>query len=276
MVDACKRVTATVSTMREYSLDVIKNGVLVERILHLQERIARAKDEVVIVGRDPPSDDGDDEKGGENGACHVRVEHASISRNHLAVRRRNDAGVLEVEDLESVHGSFMNGKKLIARERYVLRDGDVLQFGASTRRYLVIETNRDDDDDDDDDNDDDDKKGMDKPQPRPLPIRQQEQQQQQRRQQQKEEEDTMRAQREADAMLSAMEYDDEGRFKWMEYLARYQGTLSFRQQRIVDNLCAKEMRIRNLMKEVGNIERKADEKGAMTEGQRRQRYVIRT
>ena len=257
--------------MREYSLDVIKNGVCVDTI-DLHERIARGKKhqrDAVIFGRDPPHDDDhhdNDDDGhddGETGPCHVRLEHASISRLHLAVRRCDNAGQVEVEDLESVHGSFINGKRLRARAKYVIRDGDVLCFGASTRMYVVNEKNRNDHQHDGDN----DEKSVDKhAQQHHLLVQQEE------NEAAKVTDDAMRAQREADAMLSAMEYDDEGRFKWKEYLARYQGTLSLRQQKIVEKLYTKDMRVRNLMKEVENINRKADEK-ALTDGQRRQRCV---
>jgi len=41
-------------------------------------------------------------------------------------------------DLESTHGSFLNGEK-VATARYIeLKAGDVLRFGTSSREYVLM------------------------------------------------------------------------------------------------------------------------------------------
>lgn len=58
----------------------------------------------------------------------VRIPSADVSRKHC--RLRQDDGVLTVEDLESVNGTFLNGERIEGVE--VVRPGDRLQVGPVT------------------------------------------------------------------------------------------------------------------------------------------------
>jgi pSer/pThr/pTyr-binding forkhead associated (FHA) protein len=68
---------------------------------------------VVGIGRDQDMD--------------IVVDHASVSRRHVQVRLE-PSGRWAVEDLDSANGSFLNGRRLAAREP--LARGDEIAFGA--------------------------------------------------------------------------------------------------------------------------------------------------
>src|SRR5262245_49375776 len=55
----------------------------------------------------------------------VRIPSAQVSRQHCRLRLAD--GVLQVEDLGSVNGTFLNGKRVVGREP--VRPGDQLDIG---------------------------------------------------------------------------------------------------------------------------------------------------
>ena len=60
--------------------------------------------------------------------CTVRVPSAQVSRLHCRLRIEN--GVVTVEDLESINGTFVNGKRV--RDSEVVHPGDRLSVGPAT------------------------------------------------------------------------------------------------------------------------------------------------
>lgn len=50
-----------------------------------------------------------------------------VSRMHAAIRRGD--GALNLVDLGSVNGTFLNGQRLIPNRPHILRDGDEVKFG---------------------------------------------------------------------------------------------------------------------------------------------------
>jgi len=60
--------------------------------------------------------------------CTVRIPSAQVSRLHCRLRMAN--GVVTVEDLESVNGTFINGKRI--RDPEVVHPGDHLSVGPVT------------------------------------------------------------------------------------------------------------------------------------------------
>ena len=66
--------------------------------------------------------------------CAVRVDHASVSRNHAAIYV-DDA--VYVEDLGSSNGTKVNGRRLTTRHRELLPHGSLVEIGLAT---AVVQT----------------------------------------------------------------------------------------------------------------------------------------
>ncbi len=103
-----------------FVLEVIKDGVPVDEIPLTAARC--------LVGRAAD-------------AVQVPLAHASISRVHACFQRSTD-GLLYVADCASSHGSRLNKAPLPALKYVEARDGDVLQFGASTRIFALHKRGR--------------------------------------------------------------------------------------------------------------------------------------
>jgi len=68
--------------------------------------------------------------------CDVLIKHPSISNQHAAIVH-GKSGNMYLIDLDSMHGTKLNDKKLSAEKREVLQNNDIIRFGASTREYRV-------------------------------------------------------------------------------------------------------------------------------------------
>ncbi len=87
--------------------------------------------------------------GREVAVVDLPAEHPSVSKQHAVfqfryVEKRNEFGdrIGKVKpyliDLESANGTFLNGEQ-IEESRFVeVRDKDLIQFGESTREYVVM------------------------------------------------------------------------------------------------------------------------------------------
>ncbi|KAI5863928.1 SMAD/FHA domain-containing protein [Durotheca rogersii] len=87
--------------------------------------------------------------GRETVVVDLSAQHPSVSKQHAVIQfryieRRNEYGdkIGKVKpyliDLESANGTVLNGKK-VPESRYLeLRDKDMIQFGQSTREYVVM------------------------------------------------------------------------------------------------------------------------------------------
>lgn len=83
---------------------VIKSGSSKQRVMKL-------KCEETIVGRRPD--------------CDLRIPSNDVSRRHCLLSIHD--GCLNVEDLDSVNGTFLNGRKITGRQ--IVMPGDLLQIG---------------------------------------------------------------------------------------------------------------------------------------------------
>eukprot|EP00747_Dinoflagellata_sp_TGD_P210167 gnl/TRDRNA2_/TRDRNA2_83481_c0_seq1.p1 gnl/TRDRNA2_/TRDRNA2_83481_c0~~gnl/TRDRNA2_/TRDRNA2_83481_c0_seq1.p1 ORF type:complete len:245 (-),score=62.25 gnl/TRDRNA2_/TRDRNA2_83481_c0_seq1:81-815(-) len=99
----------------EPCLDVLKDGERVERYA------LSGPKETWTLGRDVQQ-------------CDFRLNHDSISRQHAAITVQK--GQMYLTDLKSVHGTFVDGRKLPANVPMRLTTGANLKFGASTRCYI--------------------------------------------------------------------------------------------------------------------------------------------
>lgn len=68
--------------------------------------------------------------------CDVLIKHPSISNQHAAIVH-GKSGNMYLIDLDSMHGTKLNEKKLSPEKREVLKNNDKIRFGASTREYIV-------------------------------------------------------------------------------------------------------------------------------------------
>ena len=88
--------------------------------------------------------------GREKTVCDVAVEHPSASKQHAVLQFRYVEKVvgefgekkghvgLYVLDLESANGTKLNGEVVPVSRFLECRTGDVIQFGESTREYVVL------------------------------------------------------------------------------------------------------------------------------------------
>lgn len=91
---------------------------------HHDEIIARypmEKDSQLLIGRDKP-------------IVQIEIPLAQVSRQHLIVRRKAD-GQMEIEDLQSTNGTFLNGERVT---QSTLQSGDVLSFSPRSSPYYLV------------------------------------------------------------------------------------------------------------------------------------------
>ena len=69
---------------------------------------------------------------GRDAGCEVVIDDTKASRKHARIIV--DRGVVEVEDLDSRNGTFLNGSKV---QRRLLRDGDEVRIGTTPLTYVV-------------------------------------------------------------------------------------------------------------------------------------------
>lgn len=75
---------------------------------------------------------------GRSTDCDLRLADASLSRTHAALHRRGDT--VQVEDLRSSEGTYVNGERLTAPR--VLQPGDVVRFARIQARFEVVGVTR--------------------------------------------------------------------------------------------------------------------------------------
>lgn len=69
----------------------------------------------------------------------IVTQHISISRQHAAILYHPDRKAYFVVDLKSFHGTFVNGKQLVAWEPRKVDSKDEITFGGSSRIYIIRE-----------------------------------------------------------------------------------------------------------------------------------------
>jgi pSer/pThr/pTyr-binding forkhead associated (FHA) protein len=107
------------ATGEPYTFYVIKEGVPQDCISLLPKETDST---FVTLGRIP--------------LCDIVLAHESISRFHMLFQF-DKAGKLHAYDLKSVHGTFLNKKKLEPYVYTLVQPGDCLKFGASRRLYFL-------------------------------------------------------------------------------------------------------------------------------------------
>ncbi|XP_065843422.1 nuclear inhibitor of protein phosphatase 1-like [Oscarella lobularis] len=100
-------------------LDVLKSGAFVEKIL-IDDKIG------YFFGRNKD-------------VCDVVIDHASCSRVHALLLYHKHVKRSFIVDLDSSHGTFVNGIRLEAKKPTPVEINSILSFGASTRTYSLRE-----------------------------------------------------------------------------------------------------------------------------------------
>lgn len=72
--------------------------------------------------------------GRQKGSVDVLILHPSSSRVHCIIQHRK-SGEVYLFDMSSAHGTYLNKKRIPAREYIPVSVGDMIKFGASTRLY---------------------------------------------------------------------------------------------------------------------------------------------
>jgi len=67
--------------------------------------------------------------------CTITLDHPSLSRKHAMICFQ-DLG-FTIIDLASTHGTKVDGKRLQQHQPVEIRSGSMLEFGASTRNYVL-------------------------------------------------------------------------------------------------------------------------------------------
>ena len=69
--------------------------------------------------------------------CSLHLEHASVSWRHASLRWNGNAW--ELQDLGSLNGTFVDGDRLEAGHRVLLRMGSRVRFGTDNPEWLVVD-----------------------------------------------------------------------------------------------------------------------------------------
>ncbi|EKX53889.1 hypothetical protein GUITHDRAFT_100853 [Guillardia theta CCMP2712] len=65
----------------------------------------------------------------------IVMEHPSVSRQHAILQ--SEGQKVYILDLGSAHGTKVNSRNIEPERKVEVKDGDVLEFGASTRKYVI-------------------------------------------------------------------------------------------------------------------------------------------
>ncbi|KAL8230845.1 hypothetical protein R6Q57_000623 [Mikania cordata] len=122
-----KDIQTQVNTIPAFT--VLKNGSILKNIYLLRKQSAVDKssrnqesdEQILLFGRHPH--------------CHVTLGHPSISRHHLRVHSNPSLHMISVVDLSSVHGTWVSGKRIEPGVKVVLKEGDTVKMGGSSRVY---------------------------------------------------------------------------------------------------------------------------------------------
>lgn len=101
----------------DFQLEVLKDGSIVDTI-ELKDK------EFFTLGR-------------QHGLVDITMDHPSISRVHAVLNFRDD-GALMLRDMGSAQGTQLNKVPCEKDTYYRVYVGDMIRFGASTRKYIVM------------------------------------------------------------------------------------------------------------------------------------------
>ncbi|KAH7440366.1 hypothetical protein KP509_04G104000 [Ceratopteris richardii] len=74
---------------------------------------------------------------GRHTNCDLMVTHPSVSRHHLEIQILHTSRELMLTDLDSIHGTWINGEQALPLVAVTAKEGDSIKLGASSRVYSV-------------------------------------------------------------------------------------------------------------------------------------------
>ena len=72
---------------------------------------------------------------GRSSECHITIENRKVSGTHLQIELINNQ--VFVMDLNSTHGSYIDGRKLVAQENFLLTENSKLILGSEEIIYIL-------------------------------------------------------------------------------------------------------------------------------------------
>lgn len=74
--------------------------------------------------------------GSEEGLNQLIISHKTVSRQHAVIMKKQD-NQLYLEDLESVHGTWVNGSRILPGDSILIHQGDEIAFGREKFQYCL-------------------------------------------------------------------------------------------------------------------------------------------
>lgn len=116
---------ARVETISEFDLnDVLPpkeedRSILQARVIPLKKREVDSSERMIFVGRSPNND--------------IVLANKMVSKLHAYFSQVPGSGVMQVVDMTSTNGTFVNGTRLASSVKSSLQDADIVSFGPETK-----------------------------------------------------------------------------------------------------------------------------------------------
>lgn len=114
-----------VETISEFDLEDIvppreeKESILQARVIPLQKREVSSSERMIFVGRSANND--------------IVLANKMVSKLHAYFCQIPGSGVMQLVDMSSTNGTFVNGTKLAPSVKSNLEDTDMISFGPETK-----------------------------------------------------------------------------------------------------------------------------------------------
>lgn len=105
-----------------YTLEVVKHGVVINS-LPLESLSVQTGRPFITLGRAPSND--------------IVLDHPSCSRLHVVIQFRGEDGAAFLFDPGSTHGTFLNKQRIAPEKYHAFQVGDHLKMGESSRTYIL-------------------------------------------------------------------------------------------------------------------------------------------
>jgi len=114
---------ATKTNLSIENKEEINSAIYLQSLTDKREIIPLLRGKKIIIGR--------------SSECHITIANRKVSGTHLQIELINNQ--VFVVDLNSTHGSYVDGKKLVAQESFLLTKNAKLILGSEEIIYTLIE-----------------------------------------------------------------------------------------------------------------------------------------